>query len=221
MKEESAADPPREPVLDTVDRVSEMCFGLFMALTFVGAVSAATAGANAGRLMFFTALGCNLAWGLADAVMYLVRTVTNRGRRVALARAVREQADAGQGVRLLRGELTGIVGTLLADRELEAVRARLAALPDLPSRAQLHAADYLAAAAVFVLVVLGTFPVALPFLVMETPTALVTSRVLTLAFLFGAGLALGRHAGDAGVRAGLAMTIVGVLLTAAIIALGG
>ena len=32
----------REPVLDTVERVSEMCFGLFMALTFVGAVSAAT-----------------------------------------------------------------------------------------------------------------------------------------------------------------------------------
>jgi len=30
----------REPVLDTVERVSEMCFGLFMALTFVGAVFA-------------------------------------------------------------------------------------------------------------------------------------------------------------------------------------
>jgi len=38
----------REPVLDTVDRVSELCFGLFMSLTFVGAVSAVTAGEDAG-----------------------------------------------------------------------------------------------------------------------------------------------------------------------------
>jgi hypothetical protein len=33
--------PAREPVLNPVDRVSEMLFGLFMALTFVGAVSVA------------------------------------------------------------------------------------------------------------------------------------------------------------------------------------
>jgi hypothetical protein len=52
----------REPILDTVDRVSELCFGLFMALTFVGAVSVATAGEHAGRKMLYTVLGCNLAW---------------------------------------------------------------------------------------------------------------------------------------------------------------
>jgi hypothetical protein len=76
----------REPILDTVDRVSELCFGLFMALTFVGAVSAATAGEDAGRKMLYTALGCNLAWGLADAVMFLVRTLANRGKRPGYAR---------------------------------------------------------------------------------------------------------------------------------------
>ncbi len=39
-----ASQDVREPVLDVVDRVSEMLFGLFMALTFVGAVSVAEAG---------------------------------------------------------------------------------------------------------------------------------------------------------------------------------
>jgi hypothetical protein len=34
----------REPVLSPVDRVSELLFGLLMALTFVGAVSVAEAG---------------------------------------------------------------------------------------------------------------------------------------------------------------------------------
>lgn len=32
-------EPKRAPVLDPVDRVTEMLFGLFMALTFVGAIS--------------------------------------------------------------------------------------------------------------------------------------------------------------------------------------
>ena len=51
-----------------------------MALTFVGAVSVAEAGHDPVREMFIAALGCNLAWGLVDAVMYVVRTVTDRGR---------------------------------------------------------------------------------------------------------------------------------------------
>ena len=37
----------------------------------------AGAGRDEVREMFVTALGCNLAWGLVDAVMYLVRTVTD------------------------------------------------------------------------------------------------------------------------------------------------
>jgi len=214
-------DEAHEPVLSTVDRVCELCFGLFMALTFVGAVSAATAGAEAGRTMFYTALGCNLAWGLADAVMYLVRTLTDRARRVALAGDIRAEANPAAGVLKVRSEMGSVMRTLVSDAELEAVRARLAALPELPVKPHLNGPDYLAATGVFFLVVLGTFPVALPFLLLETKPALLVSRVLTLVFLFAAGLALGRHAGGGGWRAGLAMTAVGCVLTAAIIALGG
>lgn len=214
-------DEGREPVLSPVDRVCELCFGLFMALTFVGAVSAATSGEDAGRLMFYTALGCNLAWGLADAVMYLVRTITARARRLALAMAIRGERDPGQGVRLLRGELTGVMRNLVGDAELEAVRSRVAALPEIPPKPRLFARDYLAAASVFAIVVLSTFPVALPFVLLETKPALLVSRVLTIVMLFGCGLALGRYAGGGGWKSGLAMTIVGILLTGAIIALGG
>ena len=58
----------REPVLSPVDRVSEMLFGLFMALTFVGAVSVADSGDAQVRTLLIAALGCNLAWGLVDAL---------------------------------------------------------------------------------------------------------------------------------------------------------
>ena len=88
-------------VLSPVDRVSEMLFGLFMALTFMGAVSVAESGDAQIREMFIAALGCNLAWGLVDAVMYLVRTVTDRGRLLTLIRSVRDAPDAATGRRLI------------------------------------------------------------------------------------------------------------------------
>jgi hypothetical protein len=211
----------REGVLDPIERVSEMCFGLFMALTFVGAVSAATAGTDAGRTMLSAALGCNLAWGLVDAVMYLVRTITDRGRRFTLAVAVRGAPDAAAGVRALRAELPPIESDLLGDEGLETMRARLAAAR-LPERPHLTRRDFTGSLGIFVIVVLSTFPVALPFVLMDdVRNALLVSRLLTFAMLFGGGLALGHHAGYGGWKAGLALLVLGVALTAAIIALGG
>lgn len=212
----------REPVLDTIDRVSELCFGLFMALTFVGTVSATKGADDAGRKMLYTALGCNLAWGLADAVMYLVRTITNRGRRLSLALAVKHERDPAVGVRVLRDAMPKPLRWLLSDAELEAMRVRIVEKTGLPERPRFVRGDFLAAVAIFVLIVLSTFPVAAPFvLIGHVPTALFVSRVLTLAMLFGCGIALGIHAGWGGWRAGLAMVGLGVLLTMAIIALGG
>jgi hypothetical protein len=219
-RQDSVAD--REPVLDVVDRVCELCFGLFMALTFVGTVSAVGAATDAGRKMFYTALGCNLAWGLADAVMYLVRTLVGRGRRVTLADSVRSEPDAAAGVKTIRNGMAAWLKPLVGDPELESLRRRLVALPELPSRVAFVRGDFTAAAGIFLIVVCSTFPVALPFLLLaNVATALVVSRVLTIAMLFGSGVALGHYAGFSGWRAGLAMAALGVVLTMAIIALGG
>lgn len=212
----------RAPILNTVDRVSELCFGLFMALTFVGAVKAVTAGEDAGYKMFFAALGCNLAWGLADAVMYLVRTLADRGQRRKLALTLQGEQDQALALRALREALPAPLESFVDDADLERIRARVTAMPALPPRANFVRDDFIGALAIFLLVVLGTFPVALPFLVFtDLKTALIASRVLTLAILFTAGFSLGRYTGAGAMRAGFAMTMLGVLLTMAIIALGG
>ena len=53
----------RERLLDPVDRISEILFGLIMAVTIVGSLSIATAGQNEVRTVLTGALGCNVAWG--------------------------------------------------------------------------------------------------------------------------------------------------------------
>lgn len=211
----------REPVLSVVDRVSEFLFGLFMALTIVGAVSVAESGRAEVRTLLGAALGCNLAWGLVDAVMYVVRTITERGRSLSLARAVRA-ADAPTGRRLIEQSLSGTAAELASDVDIEAIRQRIVALPELEQRPRLQGRDLLAALAVFALVVASTFPVALPFIVIaDVGTAKSVSRVVALAMLFFGGYALGRYAGYGGWRAGLIMAALGTALVLAVMALGG
>ena len=184
-----------QPVLDTVERVSEMCFGLFMALTFVGAVNAIGEEAQTGVQMFYTAFGCNLAWGMVDAVMYLVRTITTRGKQLTLALAVRRAPDVTAAKTALHDGLPPTLAGLLTDEDFESMRKRLLEA-ELPQRPQFHGSDLAAAFGIFLIVVASTFPVALPFvLIADAKTALLVSRILTLVMLFGGGLALGKYAG--------------------------
>jgi hypothetical protein len=223
MSDRLTSDPKvRAPVLSPVDRVSEMLFGLFMALTFVGAVSVADQGDAQIRAMFIAALGCNLAWGLVDAVMYLVRTVTDRGRLLTLIRSVQSAADAETGRRLIEGSLSQAMSGLLSPAEMEAMRGRIIALASLPPRPKLERDDLIAALAIFLIVVASTFPVVLPFMLFDdVGTAKNASRAVALAMLFVGGLALGKYAGYGSWRVGLLMAGLGTALVVAINALGG
>ena len=217
-----AAGGTREPVLSPVDRVSELLFGLFMVLTFVGAVSVTEGGEEQIRSMFAAALGCNLAWGLVDAVMYLIRTVTDRGRLLSLVRSVQTEADAETGRRLVADSLSRVARALVSSVEIEAMHGRIVALPSLPPRPRLNRGDLLAAVAIFAIVVASTFPVVLPFIVFQdVGMAKRVSHGIALAMLFFGGLALGRYAGYGSWRAGLLMAGLGAALVGAIRALGG
>ncbi len=217
----------RESVLSPVERISEMLFGLFMALTFVGAISAATAGREEVRTMFIAALGCNLAWGLVDAVMYLVRTATDRGRSLAFMRAVRAATDHETGRRLVErslGERFALRTSkdLISPAEIESIRARIVALPRVPVRITLERDDLLAGLGIFLIVIAATLPVVLPFLFFaDVGTAKHVSRGIALAMLFFGGLALGRYGGYGSWKAGLTMVGLGTGLVIAINALGG
>ena len=217
----NAETPTGRSLLDPVDRISEIIFGLIMAVTIVGSLSVASAGREDVRTVLFAALGCNLAWGLVDAVMYLVQTLTERTRNLALARRLIGLApDAAR--RAIAEDLPPHVAALAGPEELDGMHRRLNDL-SLPARPRLGRDDYVAAIGIFLLVVIATFPVVVPFMVItDVVLAMNLSRVMTLVMLFLAGLMLGRHAGHARpIRTGLAMAVLGAVLIGAVKALGG
>jgi VIT1/CCC1 family predicted Fe2+/Mn2+ transporter len=216
------ANQERARVLDPIDRVSEIIFGLIMALTFTGSLSAASAGREDIRTMMFAALGCNLAWGLVDAVMFLVATLTERARNLTLLLRVRAAAAPHEAHAIIADVLPGRLGEALGAEGLESMRQRLAALPEPLHRARLGRDDFFAAIGVFLIVILATFPVVVPFmLINQTALAMRVSNAVAVAILFVAGHALGRYAGGVPWRMGFAMVAIGVLLVAFTMALGG
>jgi len=217
--------PPRQlvrGVLSPFERASEVLFGLIMALTITGALSVAHATPQVTRALFVSTLACNVAWGLVDAVMYVLNALFERGRRSLVARALQGTTETAKTSEILTEVLPeAFVGTL-TPTELEAFRRRIAGHPSLPEPPRIHRDDLIGGCGVFLLVVASTFPVALPFLVMSDPAlAMAISRGLSLLLLFLSGYAVGRFAGLRPVPVGLAMLGIGVVLVATVTALGG
>ncbi len=212
----------REHVLDPVERSSEVLFGLIMVLSFTGSISVASAGHGEVREVLIGAVGCNVAWGIIDAVMYLLMLVIERGRSLSIKRAVRGSKDPAQGRQRLAESLPEPLGELLDAEALERARQKLVALPDVPGRPHLHGRDFKAALGVFLLVFLSTLPVVLPFVfVAQLQLAMRISNGVAIAMLFAAGHMLGRHGGVRPVRTGFVMVALGIALVGLTIALGG
>ncbi len=223
----SAASPAPEPtraglrVLDPTERFSEILFGLIMVLTFTGALSAATSGREEVRTMLIGAIGCNLAWGIVDAIMYLLNAFGMRGRNLLTLRQVRNTRDPRQARELIADALPPIVAATLRPEELDSIQQRLAALPEPPAR-RLYREDFRGALAVFLLVFLSTFPVIIPFLLMhDARPALRVSNAIALALLAYGGYKLGKYSGYSPWRMSFAMVGIGLVLVAITIALGG
>jgi len=209
-------------VLEPIDRVSEVLFGLIMVLTFTGSLSVAEAGRAEVRDMLVGALGCNLAWGFIDGVFYLMGCAAERGRGLLTLRAVRQESDPQKAQRLIAGAMPPLVASIVQPAEFESIRQRLKALPEPPERARLPKEDWLGALGVFLLVFLSTLPVVIPFTFMKDITiALRLSNAIAIVMLFLAGHTFGQMTGRRPVWAGIAMVVFGAILVSATIALGG
>jgi hypothetical protein len=66
-------------VLDPMERISEILFGLIMVLTVTCSFSALEADRKQVREMLLAAVGCHFAWGAIDAVFYLLARFSEQG----------------------------------------------------------------------------------------------------------------------------------------------
>jgi hypothetical protein len=213
---------PSVRVLEPMDRLSEVLFGLIMVLTYTSALSVITADRIQIRTMLVGALGCNLAWGIIDAGMYLMARLHDRGRNILMLRAAREASDPNAARRAIADAMPPLLASALPQEQLESMRQKLRRLPDPPMRPFLTKKDWVGGAAVCLLVFLSTLPVAIPFmLINDARLALRISNAVAIVMLFGCGYLFGQHAGIRPWLSGFCSVAIGSVLVLVAIALGG
>ena len=225
MRDDAPPDESRsrDAILDPMSRFSEILFGFIMALGVTGSVSAATSKSVDVKTILWSALGCNLAWGIVDAVMYLLGQLAERGTELRRLRSI-QRANPEEGRRLLAAGLSSLLARAptVDAGALEQERRHIMAFPEPESHARLTRDDLLGALAVLSLVVVATLPIALPFLLVhELPLALRVSRLIAGVMLFLAGYAWGRAASYRPWGTGIAMAALGFAMVAITVALGG
>ncbi len=217
---ESTASSRR--VLEPGLRISEALFGLIMVLTFTGSLSVAGAGRDDVRAMLIGALGCNIAWGIIDGILYLMDCLNEQGRGIRALRALRKAASPEEARRVIADALPPMVAAALDPADYEPIRRKLVESPEPRRYPHLARDEWLGALAVFLWVVVITLPVAIPFIFMDNlRQAMRVSNAIAIALLFVAGYAFGRVAEYHPWLAGLAMVVLGAALVALTIALGG
>jgi hypothetical protein len=208
-------------VLSPIDRFSEMLFGLIMVLTITGSLSAATAGRQEIATVLGAAIGCNIAWGIVDAVMFLMTRKLELGHNRLFVDQIRTARDVDQAREVLRDAMPPSLSDSLDGEQVDDILGRIRSLPE-PTGARLTTADGRGALAVFLLVVAATLPVTVPFLLFsDFGFAMLISRVTGLILLFAGGWALGRYAGFSQPLTALTMLGLGVLLVGTTLAPGG
>jgi hypothetical protein len=216
------ASSVRPRILSPTERASEVLFGLIMVLSFTGALSVADAGRDDVRAMLIGAVGCNLAWAIIDAAFYLLGCITEHGRNRVLLREIKGASAPEASARLIADALPDRVAEALAQEDFARIAAHLRTIEPERKRPSLTRDDWRGAVGVFLLVFLSTFPVVLPFVFFQQlHPAMRFSNGIAMAMLFGCGFMLARYAGMRPVRTGLAMVLVGSVLVALTIALGG
>jgi VIT family len=208
------------------ESLAEIVAGLIIVLTFTLAASTMSGGGEGGaHAALLGAIGATAAWGIIDAVFYMMGGAFERNRQLRLARAVVSSPDESAALATIRGELDPYLAsvTQLEDRErlYRSVRASLVH-GRLPSRSRLSRDDVLGAVEVFCMALVASLPAVLPLLLIRDPwLALRISNLLVVGLLFIVGYHWAKYVDANPWLAGFALTGVGLALVAVAMLLGG
>ncbi len=212
--------------LDPGSHMGEALFGLIMTLTFtLGAdLVIQEEGREGTRQMMIGILGCNLAWGIIDAVLYVLGCAFERGRVQRIGYEVRKAQNPDQARRLVAGELDELLAPLTDPQQRDelyaAIVQRVKTEPTLPE--PLTREDLLGGLESGLLVFSCSIPAVLPFLVFDQPQiALRVSNTILLALLYYLGYRHARHTLAKPWIAGFVFLLAGLLLVVLTIRLGG
>ncbi|HEX6691722.1 MAG TPA: hypothetical protein VF110_11305 [Burkholderiales bacterium] len=209
-----------DAALSPFERASESVFGILMAISVTAAFEITVGKDVDTRELMIAALGCNLAWGLIDAVMYLLQQQFDRYRQHRIVVQLHAAGSEDEFRRVVRDASPPLLAEALTPDAFARIRELTSRASEKPS---FWPARELAVAGLICLIVFAsTFPLVVPFMLMQDPwLAMRASHAVAAVMLFWLGWGLGRWSGASPLASGVVFATVGVVLAVSCIALGG
>jgi VIT1/CCC1 family predicted Fe2+/Mn2+ transporter len=196
-----------------------------MVLTFTLGAGVELAGdRDATRELLIAALGCNTAWGVIDAALYLLGRLSERGRVHRLVRAIQAEPDRGRALARVTAELDERIPAIVRPELRAALDAEVLERirQAKPVRTRIGGDDLVAGFVVFWLVFLTALPAAVPFLILrDAQIALRASNAVLLGLLFYVGWRWAGYTGASRWGTATLLLLLGVALVLVAMALGG
>jgi VIT1/CCC1 family predicted Fe2+/Mn2+ transporter len=178
--------------LDPGETLAETLFGLIMALTIItsAGVLSGTEGLNS-RKVIAAAIGCNVAWGVIDATLFVLGNLFYRSQRARFFRQLRSARSEIEALTAIQKEFSLEEEPLAvpAEDRTHLYQAILGLGEHArPARAGLRRRDIQSALIIFFMVSITALPGVVPFLLLDDPyLALRVSSAVLILLLFGAG----------------------------------
>jgi hypothetical protein len=137
-----------------------------MTLTFtLGAGIFVREDPDAARELLIATVGCNIAWGIIDALMYLAGEGFERGRRARLVDAIRAETSEEKAAQQVAGELDELLERVTEENDRAALYRKIAhsVRKGEPPSARVTREDVNGAVASTFLVFFSSIPAALPY----------------------------------------------------------
>jgi hypothetical protein len=212
--------------LDPGETLGEVLGGLVMALTFtLGARLLTADGQLEAHELVVGIVGCNIAWGVIDATLFVLNSLFYRSRHARFFRALKDMRGETEALAAVQEEF-GLEDEPLAVqpedrnrlyRSFLALSARAT-----PARVGLRRQDFAAALIVFALVSATALPGVIPLLLLaDSNLALNVSNWVLILLLFIVGYWWGRYTDAPSWRVGLTALLIGVFMVSVAVVLGG
>jgi len=212
--------------LDPGETLGEVLGGLIMALTFtLGARLFTALGELETHDLVVAVVGCNAAWGIIDATLFVLNSIFYRSRHARFFRALKNARSEAEALAAVEEEFDLEEEPLAVHpddrarvyKSLLAMSARAT-----PARKGLRRQDFVAAVIVFLLVSATAVPGVIPLLLLDDPNfALHVSNWVLILLLFVVGYWWGRYTDAPSWRVGLTAMMLGIFMVLVAVALGG
>ena len=217
---------PIHDYLDPGETLAEVLFGLIMVLTITtgAGIISGSEDLDAHKLVV-AAVGCNIAWGVIDAVLFVLGSLFHRRRRARFfreLRGARGEADALAAIQEEFGLEEEPLAVLQEDRTRLYKSILALSAHAKPARVRLRQRDLVSALIVFALVSATALPGVVPLLLLPDPyLALRLSNVVLILLLLVVGYWWAQYTDARPWRAAVIVLFLGVSMVVVAVALGG